>query len=263
MADAMWVKICGTTNLPEALLALEHGADALGFIFAPSKRRITVAQAAAITAHLPPGAERVGVFTSASVAEILATVSEAGLTAVQLHRPHDPVLTAELDRTLGAAIRLIQVVGISADREENPTFPDGKSCVQSTGAEPPEGAKLQEGNEAKLTAAFADPSLWAVLLDTEKCGQSGGLGLPFSWEALRPVLQRVLANSALRNPGPSETVHRPRLLLAGGLTAGNVRQGIEVLEPWGVDCVSGVESEPGRKDPVSLAGFLRAARQAR
>ncbi len=55
----MWVKICGNTNLEDAMLAAELGADAVGFVFAESKRQVTPEQVAAITPHLPAGVERV------------------------------------------------------------------------------------------------------------------------------------------------------------------------------------------------------------
>ena len=247
----LWVKICGTTSVADALLAIEHGADALGFIFAPSKRRVSPAQAKAIAAHLPSGVERVGVFTSADVARIAAIVTSVGLTAVQLHLPHDPALTAKLNRRLGPEVRLLQVIGIRADDALNPTLASDPSAGQ---------------NAARLSAAFADPSLWAILLDSEKDGRSGGLGAAFSWNAIQPVLRQVLAEIPAPTPAeelPSSTRQPPRLLLAGGLHAGNVNEAIHALGPWGVDCVSGVEAEPGHKDPVRLAAFLKAAhRQA-
>lgn len=254
----MWVKICGTTNLADALLALEHGADALGFIFAPSKRRLTVAQAAAITAQLPASVERVGVFTSADSAEIVATVAAAGLTAVQLHQPHDATLTAELRRQLGPAIRLIQGIGITANAETRPTTGIQEPALQTSAGQAATGE-----NAGRLRSALADPSLWAILLDTEKDGQSGGLGLAFSWQAVQPVLRQVLVEV----PPPLIPDERrpvkaqPRVLLAGGLHAGNVQEAIQLLRPFGVDCVSGVEAEPGHKDPARLIAFSRAARR--
>ena len=50
---SLWIKICANTSLDDALLAAEAGADALGFVFAPSPRHITAEQAAAIVPHLP------------------------------------------------------------------------------------------------------------------------------------------------------------------------------------------------------------------
>ena len=49
---SVWIKICGNTSLEDALLAVETGADAVGFVFAPSPRRVTPAEVAAITQHL-------------------------------------------------------------------------------------------------------------------------------------------------------------------------------------------------------------------
>ena len=63
---SLWIKICGNTSLEDALLAAEAGADAVGFVFAPSPRRVTAAQVAAIVPHLPPTLEKIGVFVDAS-----------------------------------------------------------------------------------------------------------------------------------------------------------------------------------------------------
>ena len=62
----MWIKICANTNLADAQLAAELGADAVGFVFAPSKRQVTAAEVAQITPHLPTHVERVGVFPALS-----------------------------------------------------------------------------------------------------------------------------------------------------------------------------------------------------
>src|SRR5712692_2914973 len=78
----MRVKICGITNREDALAAVEAGAHALGFVFAPSPRRVTPEQAAEIIAALPPFVQTVGVFVDAEVAPIL---SRCPLDAVQFH----------------------------------------------------------------------------------------------------------------------------------------------------------------------------------
>ena len=80
-----WIKFCGTTSVEDALAALEAGADALGFIFAPSKRQVTVADAGTIIRALPADGERIGVFVNETPEEIADCVSAAGLTGVQLH----------------------------------------------------------------------------------------------------------------------------------------------------------------------------------
>lgn len=264
----MWVKICGTTNLPDALLAVEHGADALGLIFAPSKRRITAVQASAITSHLPPGVQSVGVFTTADALEIIATVAEAGLTAVQLHLPHDPDFTAELSRRLEPGVLLIQVVGMVVPEQQASGAETQGSPIRASPASPGKSKAVQTAatvNEARLRAAFADPNLWAVLLDAEKGGHSGGLGLAFSWKAIQPVLSEVLKTRTSSRSGEEgvQAPATPRLLLAGGLHAENVQEAIGTLRPWGVDCVSGVEGQPGHKDPTRLSAFLHAIRTAK
>lgn len=82
------VKVCGTTNLRDALHAAEAGADALGFIFAPvSKRRVTaqVAREAGLSAG--PSVARVGVFLGQPLDEVLRTAEAARVSVVQLHGP--------------------------------------------------------------------------------------------------------------------------------------------------------------------------------
>ena len=65
---SLWIKICGNTNLADAQLAAEAGADAVGFVCAPSPRRVTAEQIGEITPHLPTGIEKIAIFVDASVA---------------------------------------------------------------------------------------------------------------------------------------------------------------------------------------------------
>jgi hypothetical protein len=81
----MWVKICANTSVEDAQSAIDLGADAIGYVFAPSKRRVTPEQAGAITAGLRGDVERIGVFHEGDFEAIRSAVRVAGLTGVQLH----------------------------------------------------------------------------------------------------------------------------------------------------------------------------------
>ncbi len=81
-----WIKICGMTNLEDALVAVEAGADAVGFVFyEKSPRNVSVEAARAIVEKLPGSVEKVGVFVNESPERVSAVAGEVGLTAVQFH----------------------------------------------------------------------------------------------------------------------------------------------------------------------------------
>src|SRR5438105_13394276 len=80
-----WIKICGTTNLEDALMCAEAGADALGFVFAESPRKIDAATATKITASLSANIEKVGVFVDETIDRVAEITGSARLDAIQLH----------------------------------------------------------------------------------------------------------------------------------------------------------------------------------
>ena len=96
-----WIKFCGTTSLRDALFSVASGADALGFIFAPSPRRVEVAVAAEIVDALPKGVEKIGVFVNESPTRVAEIAANVGLTGVQLHGDEPPEQWPEFRRTLG------------------------------------------------------------------------------------------------------------------------------------------------------------------
>jgi phosphoribosylanthranilate isomerase len=96
-----------------------------------------------------------------------------------------------------------------------------------------------------------------VLIDAARRGKSGGLGMNFDWELAAKEIRLAVNNAAA-----ACKADLPPLIVAGGLHSRNVAAAIEVMKPWGVDVASGVEAEPGRKDPVRLRYFLHAARSA-
>jgi phosphoribosylanthranilate isomerase len=86
----VFVKICGMTSEEDALLAVAMGADAVGFVFAPSKRQIAASLARDIAKRLPPEILTVGVFRDESPQRVVEIVHTAGLRAAQLHGHETP-----------------------------------------------------------------------------------------------------------------------------------------------------------------------------
>ncbi len=101
------IKICGTTNLDDALIAVEAGADALGFIFVPNTPRyLHPDEAAKIIEELPPFITTVGLFVNAEQKEIDTIANNCSLDAIQLHGEEPPELCVTLNRRVVKAFRV-------------------------------------------------------------------------------------------------------------------------------------------------------------
>jgi phosphoribosylanthranilate isomerase len=92
----MFVKICGITNEDDALFAVAMGADALGFVFAPSPRQVAAQQVYDITRRLPPEILTVGVFRDEHPKLVVDIVNRSGVKAAQLHGNESADQTAEV-----------------------------------------------------------------------------------------------------------------------------------------------------------------------
>lgn len=150
---SIWVKICANTSLEDAQLAAEAGADAVGFVFAPSPRRVTAAQVGAITPYLPETLEKVGVFVDAALDEICSTVGACHMTGVQLHSNVPPELPARLRERLGSSVRIYRAVHFG-----------------------PDAAKQVE-------MIATDGNVDAILVDSRTTVAVGGTGTTFDWAA--------------------------------------------------------------------------------
>jgi phosphoribosylanthranilate isomerase len=109
MRDGLFVKICGITSEADALLAVSLGASAVGFVFAPSPRRVTVQLAGDVAKRLPDHVLTVGVFRDEAPQRVVEAVHFAGLGAAQLHG-HEPSDEAQWIRArVPAVIKAFQV----------------------------------------------------------------------------------------------------------------------------------------------------------
>jgi len=102
---SVFVKICGITTEEDALLAVAMGADALGFVFAPSPRQIAIQQAYDICRRLPPEVMTVGVFRDELPARVIDIVHQAGMRAAQLHGNFNPTQVAEVAKSVRWVIK--------------------------------------------------------------------------------------------------------------------------------------------------------------
>jgi len=138
------IKICGITNPRDASMAVELGADALGFIFAPSPRKVAPEKARHIIKGLPPFVQTVGVFVDESLNRIRDIVDFCGLEMIQLHGDESPEFCAALMPHAIKGFRL-----------------NNTSSLASI------------GNYRR--------KIRAVLLDTYQKGIQGGTGMTFDW----------------------------------------------------------------------------------
>ncbi|HRW07936.1 MAG TPA: phosphoribosylanthranilate isomerase [Caldilineaceae bacterium] len=210
------IKICGLTNLPDALVATEAGADLLGFILFPkSPRNVTPETIATIIPEVRkvnPAIKTVGVFVNERADRIMAIVAQTGLDYAQLHGDETVDWFTSLNGHCYKALR-------PADAQEAAT-------------------------QAATFAGLSKLEGLHWMIDAYDAAAYGGTGKRADWQ--------TAANLARQYPG---------LLLAGGLTPGNVAQAIRVVQPWGVDVASGVEAEPGRKDHAKVRAFVRMVRK--
>jgi phosphoribosylanthranilate isomerase len=214
------VKICGITNLEDAVVAAEAGADYLGFIlWAGSKRAVAPATVANIVRSLrtrPAPPLLVGVFVD-----------------------EDPAIAARL--LAACHLDLAQLSG------------DEPAAAIGDPASPLFGRVYKALRPATLAEAEADAEWYVapqpaegqptLLLDTYHTTLRGGTGETGDWAIAARLAEQV-----------------PGLMLAGGLTPENITSAVQQVHPYAVDVASGVERAPGRKDPARVRAFIAHAK---
>ena len=237
-----WVKICGTTNLEDALVAVDAGADAVGFVFyEKSPRCVRVDVAREIVEQLPASVEKVGVFVQGSEVDWGIEFLGVGLTAVQFYLPVESEDEPGPRRANAIASNLFPRLPKVFMALPAPFFmEDGEQVAQLVA-----NFAQQQHREAGQPA---EGSFDTYFLDSGGSRQPGGTGQTFDWEAAKPAVD------GMRKGGL-------KVAVAGGLTPENVGEAIGILRPWGVDVVSGVEARPGKKDPEKVRAFVKAVRE--
>ncbi len=211
MADRYYpqIKICGITRPDQAIACAQLGADAIGLVFyEKSPRNVTLEQAAAITAVLPPHVAAVGVFVDPDQEALIRTVDQCRLDIVQLHGSESPGFIAGLCKNL-----------------------DTKIIKALFTARPP---------------VLADAGNYDAAGYLVECGKGrlpGGNAMAWDWAVAKGFGRRY------------------PLVLAGGLTPGNVPTAISACMPDAVDASSALEAGPGVKDLKKVAQFIARVHQ--
>lgn len=200
------VKICGLTTHADVAMAVEAGADAVGFILAQSPRRLALRQVAELVRAVPPYVAKVAVVADPSDDEA-AALRRLGLT--------------------------LQFNGGESAAE----------CARLCGGDPYVKAfAVEAGASAEAHLSYEEYAGATWMFDTRLDDRLGGTGVPFAWSAVAPLARE-----------------RP-IIVAGGLSPGNVGACVDAVHPYAVDVRSGVETD-GRKDADKMRAFVRAVRE--
>ncbi|MCG3208025.1 MAG: N-(5'-phosphoribosyl)anthranilate isomerase [Anaerolineae bacterium] len=246
-----FVKICGLTNLADARVAAEAGADLLGFIFyEASPRYVKMETVREIVTQLKESGVRsqgsgersrgsgvgsqesgerhsslvtrhsplfVGVFVNAALETVQRTLDFCGLDAAQLHGDEPPEFVAALAGRAYKALR-------------PPSLAEAKRAISQY-----QLTEITPESRFSLQPSTVIPEF---LLDAYHPTLYGGTGHVTDWDMAAAVARQY------------------RILLAGSLTPENVAQAVRAVRPWGVDVSSGVEAEKGWKDWAKVRAFI-------
>lgn len=218
------IKICGIQRLAEVQVAAQAGADYLGLVFVPGRRRcLDTATAAELVANRRAAAAQcprmVGLFADQPPAEVNQVIAAVQLDAAQLCGQETPDYCRQIQAQ--SQVEIIKVLHI----------PDTAAATDAA-----ELAALETRLLAYQKAGCR------ITLDRLVTGLQGGTGQSFDWSIAAALAQKG-----------------HQFFLAGGLTPDNVAAAIAQVHPWCVDVSSGVETD-GVKDPAKIRDFIAQSR---
>ena len=216
-------KICGIQCTEDALVASEAGADFIGLVFVPERRRRLEAPTAAeivneLRTLVPHPPRAVGLFADQPVEDVAEVISGCSLDMVQLCGQESADYCRQVTSRTGAEV--IKVLHIPA-------------------SETVETVRASNGIHARIGPYLEGGC--RVTLDRLVEGLQGGTGQSFDWQVAAELSRQGY-----------------QFLLAGGLTPDNVAEAVQQVHPWGVDVSTGVETD-GRKDEDKIRTFIRNA----
>ncbi|MCL5104276.1 MAG: phosphoribosylanthranilate isomerase [Armatimonadetes bacterium] len=272
------IKVCGITNIDDALACAELGADFLGFVFADSPRRVEPDVAKRIVAAMhehgvpddlhSPYALRIsakmkmvqGILDIApeSLPNVPESLSKIGRTNAENYPTVNPSDYQALSRFRPSAFSRLKTVGVFTEESDDVLRvmdECGLDYAQLHGGQSEDFARKIGADRVVRVARVKDESSIAelaahqeaafYLLDAYKKGQPGGTGETFNWS---------LAAQA-------KSLSKP-IFLSGGLNPYNVYDAIRLVRPYAVDVSSGVERSPGVKDINKVKEFIDHVREA-
>jgi phosphoribosylanthranilate isomerase len=223
----VWIKICGITNLEDAIMVSRLDVNAIGFVLSTdSPRRICPDGAEEISKGLSLekiSVPKVGVFVNESVRTIINYCREIGLDYIQLSGDEDISFLKRLKKE----VRGLKIIKALRIRDKNKINESDKFYS-------PE--KEKSLGDIKRYADF-------VLFDSYKKNAYGGTGQTFNWDAVKEFTGIL------------------PVILSGGLEPENVELAIRIVKPFGVDASSLLESRPGKKDIEKVKRFVSIVRR--
>ena len=224
--EVVRVKLCGMMSPEDVVMAEAAGADAVGFVTeypVPVPWNLTVGEAAELVARVPPFVSTVAV-VGGSPDQVMSIARRIRPKVLQLHGDEtlsEVQLVARELRDKG--IQVIKALRVEVD----------------TGL-----ARFEESDPVRAGEQLAMSGISALVVDSKTSSMPAGTGITLDWEMAAAMAGRI----------------RFPFILAGGLNAGNVSEAVEKVKPYAVDVISGVEDEPGVKNPEKMKAFVEAAK---